>query len=145
MTGGLADVLVVGAGPTGLALAAQRAASGGRARLIAASLDRVRESRAWAIQPRTREVLAGLGVTDELIACGNPAVQLRIHLSGRVLAVPLFDLGLDDPAYPYLLFVSQGQTERVLVEYLAAAGLAVERGVGPAGRSRPRHAPVAAP
>ncbi len=143
MTGGLADVLVVGAGPTGLALAAQLAASGVRARLIDRSLDRVRESRALAIQPRTLEVLAGLGVTDELIACGNPAVQLRIHLSGRVLAVPLFDLGLDDTAYPYLLFVSQAETERVLGEYLAAAGITVERGVELAGLSDTADAAVA--
>src|SRR6266702_2948865 len=124
-----ADVLVVGAGPTGLTLAAQLAAFGVRARLIDRSLDRVHESRALAIQPRTREVLAGLGVPDELIACGNPAVQLRMHVPGRVLTVPMFDLGLDDTAYPYLLFVSQAETERVLGEHLAAAGIPVERGV----------------
>src|SRR5258708_10267831 len=122
MAGGLADVLVVGAGPTGLALAAQLAASGVRARLIDRSLDRVRESRALAIQPRTLEVLAGLGVTDELIACGNPAVQLRIHLSGRVLAVPFFDLRPDDPPHPYPLFGAQTHTERVLGEDPAPAG-----------------------
>src|SRR6266566_105383 len=124
-----ADVLVVGAGPTGLTLAAQLAAFGVRARLIDRSLDRVHESRALAIQPRTLEVLAGLGVTDELIACGNPAMQLRMHVPGRVLTVPMFDLGLDDTAYPYLLFVSQAETERVLGEHLAAAGIPVERGV----------------
>jgi hypothetical protein len=53
MTGRLADVLAVGAGPTGLALAAQLAACGVRARLVDRGLDRVQESRALAIQPRT--------------------------------------------------------------------------------------------
>ncbi len=129
MTGSVADVLVAGAGPTGLALAAQLAASGVRVRLIDRGQDRVHESRALAIQPRTLEVLAGLGVTDELIACGNPGVQLRMHARGRVLAVPMFDLGLDDTAYPYLLFLSQAETERILSEHLAAAGVHVERGV----------------
>ena len=143
MTGGLADVLVVGAGPTGLALAAQLAASGVRARLVDRGLDRVHESRALAIQPRSLEVLASLGVTDELVACGNPAVQLRIHVPGRALAVPLFDLGLDDTAYPYLLFLSQAETERVLVEHLAASGVAVERGVELAGLSDTADAAVA--
>jgi len=143
VTGGLADVLVVGAGPTGLALAAQLAACGVRARLIDRGLDRVRESRALAIQPRSLEVLAGLGVTDELVACGNPAVQLRIHVRGRDLAVPLFDLGLDDTAYPYLLFLSQAETERVLAGYLAAAGVLVERGVELAGLSDTADAAVA--
>ena len=129
MTGSVADVLVVGTGPTGLALAAQLAASGVRVRLIDRGLDRVHESRALAIHPRTLEVLAGLGVADELIACGNPAVQLRMHARGRVLEVPMFDLGLDDTADPYLLFVSQAKTERILVEHLAAASVHVERGV----------------
>jgi 2-polyprenyl-6-methoxyphenol hydroxylase-like FAD-dependent oxidoreductase len=129
MTGGLVDVLVVGAGPTGLALAAELAAFGVRARLIDRGLDRVHESRALAIQPRTLEVLAGLGVTGELIAGGNRAVQLRLHVPGRVLTVPMFDLGLDDTAYPFLLFLSQAETERVLGEHLAAAGVPVERGV----------------
>src|SRR5258708_32266532 len=109
MTGGLADVLVVGAGPTGLALAAQLAASGVRARLIDRSLDRVRESRALAIQPRTLEVLAGLGVTDELIACGNPAVQLRIHLSGPVLAVPVCSPAPRAPPLPHPPVVAQAR------------------------------------
>jgi 2-polyprenyl-6-methoxyphenol hydroxylase-like FAD-dependent oxidoreductase len=128
-------VLVAGAGPTGLALAAQLAASGVRVRLIDRGLDRARESRALAIQPRTLEVLAGLGVTDELIACGNPAVQLRMHARGRELAVPMFDLGLDDTAYPYLLFLAQAETERILTEHLAAAGIHVERGVELTGLS----------
>src|SRR5258708_2600789 len=128
MTGGLVDVLVVGAGPTGLALAAELAAFGVRARLIDRGLDRVHESRALAIQPRTLEVLAGLGVTGELIASGSRAVQLRMHVPGRVLTVPMFDLGLDDSAYPFLLFLSQAETERVLGEHLAAAGVPVDGG-----------------
>ncbi len=143
MTGGLVEVLVVGAGPTGLTLAAELAAFGVRARLIDRGLDRVQESRALAIQPRTLEVLAGLGVTDELIAGGNRAVRLRMHVPGRVLAVPMFDLGLDDTAYPFLLFVSQAETERVLGQHLAASGVAVERGVELVGLSNAADAATA--
>jgi 2-polyprenyl-6-methoxyphenol hydroxylase-like FAD-dependent oxidoreductase len=123
------EVLIVGAGPTGLTLALQLAAFGVRARIVDRGLDRVHESRALAIQPRTLEVLAGLGVTDQLVARGNPAVQLRMHLRGRVLTVPMFDLGLDDTAYPYLLFLSQAETEGILQKHLAAAAVTVERGV----------------
>lgn len=129
MTRGSVDVLVVGAGPTGLTLAAQLASFGVRPRLIDRGLDRVHESRALAIQPRTLEVLAGLGVSDELAARGNRAVRLRMHVRGRVLALPLFDLGLADTAFPYLLFLSQAETERILDEQLATAGVTVERGV----------------
>src|SRR5260221_11159000 len=135
MTGGWGDVRVGGAGPTGLALAGERAAFGVRARLIDRGRERVPRARAVAMQPRTLEVLAGLGVTGELIASGSRAVQLRMHVPGRVLTVPMFDLGLDDSAYPFLLFLSQAETERVLGEHLAAAGVPVERGVELAGLS----------
>jgi 2-polyprenyl-6-methoxyphenol hydroxylase-like FAD-dependent oxidoreductase len=123
------DVLVVGAGPTGLALAAQLQAYGTRFRIVDRQLDRVRESRALAVQPRTLEVLAGSGVTDEMIACGNQAVRLQMHFGSSVMPVPLFDIGIDDTAYPYLLFLSQAETERILVRRLAEHGVDIERGV----------------
>jgi 2-polyprenyl-6-methoxyphenol hydroxylase-like FAD-dependent oxidoreductase len=129
MNDGSKDVLIVGAGPTGLALAAQLAAYGVHPRLIDRAEDRVHESRALAIQPRTLEVLAGLGITDRLVAAGNRGMQVRMHLGHRVLSAPLFDLGLDDTAYPYLLFLSQAETERILGEHVTAAGIAVERAV----------------
>ncbi|OEJ49604.1 FAD-dependent monooxygenase [Streptomyces agglomeratus] len=122
------DVLVVGAGPTGLALAAQLHAYGARFRIVDRHLDRARESRALAIQPRTLEALAPFGVTDELIARGNPAVQLRMHLPGRTVRLPLFDLGVADTPYPFLLFLSQAETESVLCGHLDEAGTTVERG-----------------
>ena len=122
------DVLVVGAGPTGLALAAELRALGGRFRLIDRQLDRVHESRALAIQPRTLEVLARHGVTRQLLHHGNAAVQLRMHLARRTISMRLFDLGVADTAYPYLLFLSQAETERILGEHLARHGVLVERG-----------------
>lgn len=121
-------MLVVGAGPTGLALAAQLHAYGVRFRIVDRHLDRARESRALAIQPRTLEALAPFGVTDELLARGNPAVQLRMHLPGRTVRLPLFDIGVADTAYPFLLFLSQAVTESVLGGHLAEAGTTVERG-----------------
>ncbi|MGW0557252.1 FAD-dependent monooxygenase [Streptomyces sp. NPDC002926] len=122
------DVLVVGAGPTGLALAAQLHTYGARFRIVDRHLDRARESRALAIQPRTLEALAPFGVTDELVARGNPAVQLRMHFPGRTVRLSLFDIGVADTPYPFLLFLSQAETERVLGSHLAEAGTAVERG-----------------
>ncbi|MGH9261807.1 MAG: FAD-dependent monooxygenase, partial [Acidimicrobiales bacterium] len=93
------DVLVVGAGPTGLTLAAQLLSFGASFRIVDRQLDRVHESRALAVQPRTLEVLTGLGVADAMVDRGNPAVRLQMHIGARTTEVPLFDLGLDDTAY----------------------------------------------
>jgi 2-polyprenyl-6-methoxyphenol hydroxylase-like FAD-dependent oxidoreductase len=123
------DVLVVGAGPTGLTLAAQLHAFGAATRIVDRQPDRVHESRALAIQPRSLEVLRGLGVAEELVSRGNDAVQVQLHASGRVVPVRLFGLGLDDTSYPFLLFISQSETEQVLNDHLAARGVPVERGV----------------
>ena len=123
------DVLVVGAGPTGLTLAAQLRAMGASCRIVDRQPDRVHESRALAVQPRTLEVLRGLGVTEELAARGNDAVWVQLHAGGRRVWVRLFGLGLDDTAYPFLLFVSQAETEQLLNDHLAARGVQVERQV----------------
>lgn len=123
------DVLVVGAGPTGLALATQLQRYGARFRIVDRAPDRVHESRALGVQPRTLEVLAGLGVTDEMVERGNQAVRLQLHAGRRVVPVRLFDIGADDTAYPYLLFLSQAETERILGDHLTSHGVELERGV----------------
>src|SRR3954470_20636225 len=123
------DVLIVGAGPTGLTLAAQLSAFDVPFVLIDAATDRVHESRALAVQPRTLEVLRPFGISDELVARGTRGVRLRITAGGRVARTALFDIGAEDTAYPFLLFVSQAETEAVLAEHLAGQGVDVRRGV----------------
>lgn len=122
------EVLVVGAGPTGLTLALELAAQGVAARIIDAAPDAVHESRALAVQPRTLEVLARHGVAERLVAAGDPATTVVVHAAGRTATVALSDPGLRETAYPFLLFVSQAVTERVLLERLARYGVPVERG-----------------
>src|SRR5215218_1055398 len=114
------DVLIVGAGPTGLAMAAQLQRFGVSLRVIDAAVDRVHESRALAIQPRTLEVLRPVGVESQLVARGNPTIRLRITAGRRVVQAPLFDIGADDTAFPFLLFLSQAETEEILLRHLAA-------------------------
>ena len=124
------EVLVVGAGPTGLALAAQLRAFGVRFRLIDRLTDRARESRALAVQARTLEILQTLGLGEALVARGRTSTTLALHLDGRRIAhVVLGEIDATDTRFPFILFVSQAETEALLGEHLDAAGVRVERGV----------------
>jgi 2-polyprenyl-6-methoxyphenol hydroxylase-like FAD-dependent oxidoreductase len=117
-------------------MAAQLVAHGVRPRIIDRNLDRARESRALAIQPRTLEVLAALGVTDELVRLGNPNVRLLVHAGRKTVPIPMFDLAFADTPYPFLLFLSQAHTEQVLTDHLSSHGVEVERGVELTGLSQ---------
>jgi 2-polyprenyl-6-methoxyphenol hydroxylase-like FAD-dependent oxidoreductase len=124
------DVLVAGAGPTGLALAAQLQWFGARFRIIDRSLDRARESRALAVQARTLEIFDSLRLADPLVARGNASTRVALHAGARTVAhVQLGSIGRVDTRFPFILFVSQSETERVLAEHLARAGATIERGV----------------
>jgi 2-polyprenyl-6-methoxyphenol hydroxylase-like FAD-dependent oxidoreductase len=123
------DALIVGAGPTGLVLATQLQSFGTRFRIIDRLLDRTRESRALAVQARTLELLQMLGLGERLVSRGNTSTRLKFHLEGRaVAAVTLGDISAVDTRFPFLLFVSQAETEDVLNEYLRASGVVIERG-----------------
>jgi 2-polyprenyl-6-methoxyphenol hydroxylase-like FAD-dependent oxidoreductase len=125
---GPVDVLVVGAGPTGLALALQARAHGARVRIIERRPAAARPSRALIVHPRTLEQLRPLGVTEPLLAKADVAPEARLHLGGRVVRVRLADLALPDTAFPHLTLVRQLDVEAVLAQALAHLGVEVERG-----------------
>lgn len=119
------DVLVIGAGPTGLTLAAALAARGVRSLVIDRQAEGANTSRAAVVHARTLEVLEPLGVTPELVALGVPALRFTIRDRDRVL-VPIAFGALPTP-YPYTLMISQAQTEAVLLRRLQALGGQVQR------------------
>jgi 2-polyprenyl-6-methoxyphenol hydroxylase-like FAD-dependent oxidoreductase len=122
------DVLVVGAGPTGLALAAQLAAFGASVRVVDRRTVPGRQSRALVVQPRTLEALRPIGVTRALLDRGDRPAGVQLHLDGRDLAVLLPDIEDDDTSYPFLLVLRQAEVEAALLAHLAARGLSVEWG-----------------
>ena len=88
-------VLIVGAGPTGLALATQLQLFGTPFRIIDRSLDRARESRALAVQARTIEVLDTAGLGEPLVSGGRTSSRLVLHFgAGAVAEVQLGPIGV---------------------------------------------------
>ena len=128
MMGGSADVLIVGAGPTGLALAAQLVAFGATVRIVDRRPTPSRPSRALVVQPRTLEMLRPIGVTPALVARGETTAAARLHLRGRQVTVAMHDAGLRDTPYPFLLILRQAETEAVLRDHLRDRALIVDWG-----------------
>ena len=119
------DVLVVGAGPTGLALACALAARGVEALVVDRLAQGGNTSRAAVLHARTLEVLEDVGVTDELRQRGVVVPRFTIRDRDRaLLEVPFDDL---PTRYPYTLMLPQDITERVLEDRLAALGGHVHR------------------
>jgi 2-polyprenyl-6-methoxyphenol hydroxylase-like FAD-dependent oxidoreductase len=124
------DVLVAGAGPTGLTLACQLARFGVRFRIIDKQPDRARESRALGVQARSLEILQALGLGEALAARGRRTTRLMLHVDRDVpVAIDLGAVPRSDTRFPYILFVSQSDTEAVLCGFLEEAGARVERRV----------------
>lgn len=128
MTATETDALVVGAGPSGLALALQAHDHGARVRVVERRAGASRPSRALIVHPRTLEVLRPLGVTDSLLERGHASPSVRLHLRRRQIPVTLGEFAIDDTAFPFLLFVVQTAVEEVLGDGLATRGLQVEYG-----------------
>ncbi|MGJ6965219.1 FAD-dependent oxidoreductase [Streptosporangium sp. G11] len=119
------DVLVVGAGPTGLTTAVQLAGQGFDVTVVDDQAAGDNTSRAAVVHARTLEVLEDLGVSERLAALGIHARRFTIRDRDRILVPVGFDRL--PTRYPYTLMVSQAVTERVLLERLAELGGRVAR------------------
>ncbi|HSU35724.1 MAG TPA: FAD-dependent monooxygenase [Propionibacteriaceae bacterium] len=122
------DVLVVGAGPSGLALALQVQAYGARVRIVEQRAELFRPSRAMIMHSRTLEALRPLGVTNDLLAGADVAPRVDLHLGSRTLSVRLGDFGLGGSPFPRPILLRQSDVEAVLSQALLDRGVAVERG-----------------
>ena len=124
------DVLIVGAGPTGLILALWLARLGIRLRIIDKASAPGTTSRAMAVQARTLEFYAQLGIADQVVAQGRWAQAANLWVNGRHRASIEFGAtGAGISPFPYALIYPQDEHERFLIECLSALGITVERNV----------------
>ena len=121
------DVLIVGAGPTGLMLANQLARRGVRFRIIDHHAGPAVQTRALGVQARTLEIYSHLGIAKRALELGKRAVGANIWARGRRAArVPVGDIGQGLSPYPYLLILGQDDNERLLGDALGQHGIDVE-------------------
>jgi 2-polyprenyl-6-methoxyphenol hydroxylase-like FAD-dependent oxidoreductase len=123
-----ADVLIVGAGPTGLVLALWLVAQGVKVRIIDKSKGAGTASRALAVHARTLELYRQLGIGDAVAAAGYQVTGINMWTAGKRRArIPIKDFGGDITPYPFVLVYPQDQHERFLVDRLQERGIHVER------------------
>ena len=103
------EVAIVGAGPTGLALAVTLATAGIEFVIVDRLAEGANTSRAAVVHARTLEVLNEFGAADALIARGDQVTRFAVRDGSRRLLTVPFD-GLPTP-YPYTLMVPQCETE----------------------------------
>jgi 2-polyprenyl-6-methoxyphenol hydroxylase-like FAD-dependent oxidoreductase len=123
------QVLIVGAGPTGLVLAIWLTRLGIGVRIIDKADGPGVTSRALGVQARTLELYRQVGLADAVVSGGVETPGLNFWVRGaRAARVPLRRLGEGLTPFPYLLMYPQDAHERLLIERLALLGVQVERG-----------------
>jgi 2-polyprenyl-6-methoxyphenol hydroxylase-like FAD-dependent oxidoreductase len=123
-----AQVLIVGAGPTGLVLALWLTRLGVEVRIVDQAPEPVTTSRAVAVQARTLEFYRQIGLADAVLARGREVSAANLWVAGRTVArLVLGEMGAGISPYPYAFIFPQDEHERLLLDRLAGAGVSVER------------------
>jgi len=122
------DVLIVGAGPTGLVLALWLTKAGVKVRIIDKTAGPGTTSRALAVQARTLELYRQLDLTDAVVARGHRVPAANFWIGGeRKARISLDGIGKGATPYPFLHIFPQDEHEKLLIERLEALGVSVER------------------
>ena len=122
------DVLIIGAGPTGLILALWLTRLGVRVRIVDKTAAPGTTSRALAVQARTLELYRQLDLADAVLAKGHRTPAVNLWVGGeRRARMSLNDMGKGLTPYPFMHIFPQDEHERLLVAKLKSFGVSVER------------------
>jgi 2-polyprenyl-6-methoxyphenol hydroxylase-like FAD-dependent oxidoreductase len=124
------EVLIVGAGPTGLMMACQLAVHQVSFRIIDKNITSSQNSGALIVQARTLEIFEQLGIAGEAINQGIIADRIDILYNAKKIAgTSIKNIGSNLSQFPFLLMLEQSKTEKLLLKFLEERGCYVERGV----------------
>jgi 2-polyprenyl-6-methoxyphenol hydroxylase-like FAD-dependent oxidoreductase len=113
------DVIIVGAGPTGLSLACQLVRYGIDFVIVEQKAGVTTHSKALGVQARTMEIYEQLGVAQQALDRGQIAGKIRIITGGKIRGgIDLTAMGEGLSPYPYLFILEQNENEQLLAEYL---------------------------
>ena len=122
------DVLIAGAGPTGLVLALWLQRLGVRVRIVDKAAEPGTTSRALVVHARTLELYHQIGIAEAVAAQSLRFVAINLWVRGSKRArVFLGDMGAGVSPYPYILIFPQDQHERFLIERLREQGVEIDR------------------
>jgi len=122
------DILIIGAGPTGLVLALWLTKLGVKVRIIDKTAEPGTTSRALGVQARTLELYRQLDLTDAVVKRGHKVPAVNLWVKGEpATRLPFERIGSDLTPYPFLHIFPQDQHERLLIDRLEAVGVSIER------------------
>lgn len=122
------QVLIAGAGPTGLVLALILRQAGVSVRIVDKAPEPGTTSRALAVQARTLEFYRQLGIADEVVQAGRKVPAVNLWTRGRQAAhLPIARYGAEISAFGFPLIYPQDEHERLLIARLSDLGVTVER------------------
>lgn len=123
------DVIIIGAGPTGLMLACQLSLYGVKFRIFDKSADHTTQSRALVVHARSLEIFDQLELADEAITRGEIVKGVHGFFNGKERIE--MDMNLlrtrNLTKYPFLLVLEQSKTEELLEDYLLQRGIPIDR------------------
>jgi 2-polyprenyl-6-methoxyphenol hydroxylase-like FAD-dependent oxidoreductase len=122
------EVLIVGAGPSGLMMACQLAVHGIHFRIIDKKEHPVTYSGALIVHARSVEIFNQMGISDEVVEEAIIANNLSVVFNGKkTVQISLKNIGKGLTKFPNLYLIEQSKTEQLLIDFISAQGCSIER------------------